>query len=371
MKVLFIASWYPNSKDPLKGIFVKKHAEAIKRAGIDIEVLAITVNRSDKLYEKKISKTKDEAGIVTHLIELNSKFYKLVHVDLFLQFGIVRSYFNKIVKPTFKPDVIHSNVLFPAAILGHKLAERERLLHVITEHWSKVDKFFTKSLYAGIGKKAYNSAKSITVVSDFLRKSLGKHLADPSKIKVVPNVIDTSIFSFVEKQLSTNLVFCCVAHWNGVKRPDLIFNALNQFSKKSKVPIQLKVVGEGILLDNLKTKEWNFDISYLGNLNREELAAVLHSSNYFLHASEIETFSIVIAEALATGTPVLASNVGAIPELISTHNGITCKNTIEAWDNGLSELIGGKYDRQKIAEDAKKFNMDNIGNSFLELYKSI
>ena len=74
MKVLFISSWYPNSTNPLKGVFVKKHAAAIKSAGVDIEVLALTVSYSKKFYEKKVYKTTDENGVVTHLIELNSRF---------------------------------------------------------------------------------------------------------------------------------------------------------------------------------------------------------------------------------------------------------------------------------------------------------
>jgi glycosyltransferase involved in cell wall biosynthesis len=371
MKVLFIASWYPNGTDPLKGIFVKKHAEAIKKADVEIEVLAITVSNSTKFYEKKITKTRDEAGIVTHLIELNSKFYKFIHVDLFLQFGVMKNYYDKIVKPTFKPDIIHSNVLFPAAILGYKLAGKEKLPHVITEHWSKVDKFFSKSLYSGIGKKAYSSANYVTVVSDFLKRSLSKHFTDPSKIKVVPNVIDTSVFSFREKSSGGKIIFCCVAHWNGVKRPDLIFNSLNEFSKKSSRPVQLKVVGEGILLEQLKNNKWDFETSYLGNLNRNDLASVLHSADYFLHASETETFSIVIAEALATGTPVLASNVGAIPELINKENGFLCNNTINSWSECLMKLTATEFDNKKIAEQAHNFGLEKIGNKFLDLYRSI
>ena len=78
MKVLFISSWYPNSVHPLKGLFVKKHAAAIKSAGVDIEVVAITVSPSSKTFEKKIYKHTDENGIVTHQIELNSRFYKWI-----------------------------------------------------------------------------------------------------------------------------------------------------------------------------------------------------------------------------------------------------------------------------------------------------
>lgn len=371
MKVLFIASWYPNSTDPLKGIYIKKHAEAIKKAGVEIVVLALTVSHSKRLFEKKVTISTDENGITTHLIELNSSFYKLIHVNLLMQCNFLKKHFIREIKPSFKPDVIHSNVLYPAAIMGYWLSKQENIPHIITEHWSKVDKFLSQNLFSGSGKKAYNSAKYVTAVSDFLRKSLGKHFDDPSKIKVVPNVVDTSIFSFQPKANNSKLTFCCVAHWGGVKRPDLIFNALEKFSKQSKKPIVLNVIGEGFLLDELKKQKWSFEINYFGNRQRKELADQLQSADYFLHASDMETFSIVIAEALATGTPVLASNAGAVPELINKDNGLLSENDVESWVKGLNEITSQNYDHQKISEAAKNYGVEKIGEKFLEIYKQI
>jgi glycosyltransferase involved in cell wall biosynthesis len=370
MKVLFISSWYPNSTDPLKGIYVKKHAQAIKAAGAEIEVLAVTVSPGP-FFKVKIDTFMDENGIKTHKIEFNSWFYKFIHLDIFIQYGFLKQLYYKRIKKNFAPDIIHSNVLYPAAIMGYKLAKKEKLPHIITEHWSKVDKFFNKSLYAGSGKKAYNSAKYVTAVSDFLRKSLGKHFEDPAKIKVVPNVVDTEIFSFKPKATNSKLTFCCVAHWGGVKRPDLIFNALEKFSKQSSKPVVLNVIGEGPLLEELKKSKWNFEIHYLGNRQRKELAEQLQSADYFLHASDMETFSIVIAEALATGTPVLASNAGAIPELIKKENGLLCYNDVENWTKGISDITNAKFDHQKISDNAQNFNLKKVGDRFLELYRQI
>ena len=179
--ILFISSWYPNSVNALKGIYIKKHALAVHSAGIDVQVLAITVNYSSKFFEKKVYSLTDENGIKTYMIEFNSRFYKLLYVDLFLQYSFLKKYYLKNIKPEFKPDIIHSHVLSPAAILGHWLSKKEKLPHIITEHWSKVDKFMSKSIYAGQGKKAYNQAKKVTVVSNFLKGSIEKHFTDKNK----------------------------------------------------------------------------------------------------------------------------------------------------------------------------------------------
>ena len=60
-----------------------------------------------------------------------------------------------------------------------------------------------------------------------------------------------------------------------------------------------------------------YSINYTGNISKEKIVEILHDSDFFVHASYIETFSLVIAEALSTGTPVIASNVGAIPEFVN------------------------------------------------------
>lgn len=371
MKVLFISSWYPNSVQPLKGIFVKKHAAAIKLAGNDIEVVAITISSSPKLFEKKIYTITDENGIVTHQIELNSRFYKWIHLNLFFQYRVISGYIEKTVIEQFKPDIIHSNVLYPAGILGHKLSKHYKLPHVITEHWSKVDKFMSKSLFAYSGKKAYNNAAAVTVVSDFLKRSISKHFTDTSKIKIVPNVINTNIFKYQPKGNSEKLIFTCVAHWTAPKRPDLIFNALNEVAKSADKKMVLNVVGEGHLLNDLKNINQNFEINYLGNLLPEKLSEILQNSHFFLHASDIETFSIVIAEALSTGTPVLASNVGAISELVNNTNGYLTENTIEAWRNNLQQLLKVAYNNEAISQQALKYSIGNVGKQFSEIYRTV
>ena len=124
-------------------------------------------------------------------------------------------------------------------------------------------------------------------------------------------------------------------------------------------------------MNELKAKDWPFEINYLGNKASNELAKVLQLSDYFLHASNMETFSIVIAEALSTGTPVLASRVGAISELVTEDCGILSENTIESWLDGLKKLESTNFNYQKISLKTEKYSGKIIGERFQELYKSI
>ena len=155
------------------------------------------------------------------------------------------------------------------------------------------------------------------------------------------------------------------------RSPDLIFKALNEFSKNAVKKITLNVVGEGYLIEELKKSRWNFTINYLGNLSPQKLAEIHQQSDYFLHASDIETFSIVIAEALATGTPVLASRAGAISELMNEDNGILSENTNESWLEGLKKITQKNYNHKLISKNSDSFSLLKIGNKFKELYDSL
>lgn len=370
MKILFLSYWYPSKRNPLKGIFIKKHAQAIASAGNTVHVLSLVIENTNDLFTKEIAVYKDEKGIDHTQIVIGSKYYKFFHLLLFYQYYLLKKEATKI-NASFQPQLIHSNVLYPAAILGYKLSNTFNLPHVITEHWSKVNKFMTKSLYAGIGKKAYSHAKKITVVSNFLKENILSYI-NAANTLIVPNVVNTELFCFKEKaENKDSLTFTCVAHWSAPKRPDLIFYALNKFANQCNKKLILNVIGEGKLIQELKSKIWLFKVNYLGNQPPDVLAKTLQNSDYFLHASEIETFSIVIAEALSTGTPVLASNVGAISELINSTSGALTDNVVDNWVNGLDKLTSRSFDHQGISESTKKFSEKIIGEQFTQLYKEI
>jgi hypothetical protein len=156
-RVLFLTCWYPNSKNPGKGIFVRNHAIAIKNYTPAILVVSVDVEHGSGLLRYSWTEGKDEHGIDTLTLSIESRFYKLVYALIPLMRVIYR---NSILRKTagFKPTIIHSNVIAPAGILGYSIASKLNIPHIITEHWSKIDKFMKKNLSSGIAKMAYKTA---------------------------------------------------------------------------------------------------------------------------------------------------------------------------------------------------------------------
>lgn len=59
-----------------------------------------------------------------------------------------------------------------------------------------------------------------------------------------------------------------------------------------------------------------------GFLDHAQLARLLASSDALVHAGDIETFGLVVLEAMACGVPVVGVNAGAVPELVTPHTGL-------------------------------------------------
>jgi glycosyltransferase involved in cell wall biosynthesis len=273
------------------------------------------------------------------------------------------------------PAIIHPNVIFPCGIVGYLLARRMGAKLLISEHWSKVEKLLKHPLYKRIALRAYHKSFAIICVSEFLSLKIAKATGH-TNVVVIPNIINTELFTYLPKPSSDNGRLClmCAASWRPPKRLDLIFDALCSYALGTTRQIDLKVVGKGMQVETLKNRETpvNLHIEWLGYLDKPAIAALLQTTQVFMHASNIETFSIVTAEALSTGTPVLASKVGALPELINEHNGILVENSPESWLKGIREIVTKQFDYEAIAiQHQNKYSPGKIGNSILSIYNKV
>ncbi len=367
--ILLLSYWYPNKSNKNFGIFVKRHAQAIKQ-NHNVVVLSVNILKSNSLFKKSITNFIDENGIETHQLYLESRFNKLLYVLLPLHYFIIKNYvLNKLnLKHNF--NVIHSNVIFPCGIIGYWLSKKLKIKHVITEHWTRVDNFFSKNLYANIGKKTLNNAQSITCVSETLKATVQKY-TNNNRFFIVPNVIDGSQF-YYDTTINKNaeFTFIAVASWMPHKNPFYFLNALQNLVNKNKLEnFKMVIVGKGGQLDEIKKRNYNFTIEFKGSLNSNEVKNELNKSHVFLHGSDYETFSVIIAEALLCGLPSVVSPYGIAMQVINNTNGFVTNNTNNDWEEKILKCYHTKYYNYKIAEQLKgKFDVNVIGELFKTTY---
>jgi len=381
MKILYLTSWYPTKKNPTVGIFIKEHAKAIHLAGNELVVIAILIETSKSLFNKKVLDYIDENGIRTIEIQLSSQFKDILYHLIPIQYFICKQTYNNLFSKNFSPDIIHSNVIFPAGIIGSWLANDLKKPHVITEHWSRINGLLRKPILSNWAKIAYKNASKIVPVSRFLQNRISNLIPEIEEIKfsVVGNIVDSSTFKYKKKtNLDNTIQFCAIATWANKKvadkLPELFIEALSKVQTNENRHLKLIMIGGGDKVEELKLlcEKNNLDTEFTGYLDKTQIAEHLQKSNFFVHASTVETFGVVTAEALLCGTPVICSNVGALPELVNDSNGVLCENILECWVNGLNRIIKYEFNTQEIAENvSNKFSTEEIGKQITSIYREL
>jgi glycosyltransferase involved in cell wall biosynthesis len=257
------------------------------------------------------------------------------------------------------------------------LAVENHVPHFISEHWSNLAYYFKKNLFRNWGENAYGNAQKIFVVSQFLKEKTTEFVLDKDKLEVIPNVVPSTEFKFRPSAVGSSYYFVMAAKWNKgkriIKRPRLLIKAVAEASKLLDKPVILGIIGGGDRIPELKKFCAKNDVhaQFHGFLTKEMVAREFQKADLFLHGSEYETFSVVVAEALKCGTPVVASNVAAIPELIDESNGLLVENKIQPWVDAICAAMKIPYDNQAIAKSYEnKFGYEEIGEMLLSAYKS-
>ncbi len=381
MNVLFLTTWYPTIENPNFGVFVKEHTHAIRFSGHNIVVAALLIKKSNHLLRIKNIEYQDDKEVRTIIIEVNSVFKDFIYYAEYLQYILLKNTVKKLMKSGFHPDIIHSNVVYPAGIFGRRFSELYKVPYIITEHWSRVESTMKIPVISTQIANAYKNAARILPVSDFLKKKISALLPElfDKKFVTVGNVVDSGTFFYHENNhRNEDIRFCAIASWVNKKVPDklpeLFIEALSEFQKQSKYSISLTMIGGGDRIEELKKLcvKKNVKAVFTGYLSKVEIAEYLQKSDYFIHASTIETFGIVTAEALMCGTPVICSDTGALPELINETNGVLCENNPESWIIGLKKLTSKKFNHALIASDiSQKYDFRNIGKLISSVYDSV
>lgn len=363
-------------------------------------------------------KSKDETAIKT-CGEIYSKFNHLL--SKFTGFIYGGCYFstNKLIKVIKKqnPDVVHLHSINGYFVNIYKLIKflnKSKIKTVLTLHAEFMytgscghsldcDKWKTgcvgcTSFKSETGSLIFNNARSafkkmqkafdgfddltVVSVSPWLKERAEKSLILGDKNhKVVLNGIDTSAFSLrdgTEVRKSLNLenkkiIFHATAYFskdkNHLKGGGYVISLAERFLKEDENVIFL-VAGIHEPLGKLPP-----NLIVLGNVeNQNKLAEYYSAADVTLLTSKKETFSMVVAESLCAGTPVVGFEAGA-PEEISLEDFssfVPFGDEDKLFDELNFWLNKKDIDKEKISNAAKtKYGKDSMTNEYKKIYKEI
>jgi glycosyltransferase involved in cell wall biosynthesis len=202
-----------------------------------------------------------------------------------------------------------------------------------------------------------------------------------SLVHVIPNGIDFEAIQNIQPRKS--LVHPCILFIGElvkVKGVDLLIHAI-PIIKKSFPNVRVLIGGAGPQAKELKNnvKELNVEetVEFLGFVSGDEKYSYYKSADLCVFPSLYETFGIVCLEAMASGKPVVASNVGGIPFVVEEgKTGLLFESgNIEDLAKKVITLLQDKELREKMGEAgrerAKEFTWNKIAEQTVEVYKGI
>lgn len=375
LKVLWLCSWYPNEEDRFTGDFIQRQARAVSQfASLDVFHIVESYEGRKGLHSSEYNDQLREH--IQYLpCDRLSKPSRLIHY-----FRAHQQFLSSYIAQHGAPDLIHVQIPMKAGLFAWYAKKRLQIPYIVTEHYGiystlAEDHFFKRSfLFRYFTKLILLNAKFLTTVSF----SLGKEINDAGirkRFKVVPNVVDTTLFKPSYIKNNSTFRFVHVSNMAQVKNVRGMIMAAKQLSETGK-KFELHFIGaepdEYVSLAE-ELNLLNRQVFFKKEIPYNEVAEEIRRSHAMIIFSDTESQSCVAIEALCSGKPVIVTQTGGVKELIDEHNGLQVKPRDEkalfkAMDKMINEY--GNYDVNKIVSKASaRYSYEAVGQKFLKIYE--
>jgi len=355
MRIIFVNSIFPNPVEPGKGIFIQKNL-ALYPKEYDIDVIApvafflgfrrrkkasIPFMRHEAIGDRKIRIWHPRFALfprnILRALVPSFEYYSMLPIVWFL---------NR----KKKVDCLHANFCIPDGVATFRLSRTLGIPYVITEHQGIVVDLMNKKYLRLMMLPAYNTAHKVIAVSERTAKSIIEAGVPRNKVITVPNGIDPDLFwSNNERRPIKRLIY--VGNLIYSKGVHVLIESISMLKEED---LSLSIVGDGIYRKKLEILVANYGlqskINFMGTLSPLELAKELRDHDALVHPSFVESFGLVVVEAMAAGLPVLATRNGGSEEIVTPDTGILVAiNDAKALADGILKLRSEKWDRNFIS----------------------
>jgi len=369
MNILIITPWFPTEDSPAAGAFVLEQAKALKKKH---NVFVLTPQLCAKGKKPEI-----ESGEVDGVEYLMPEYKTLPKLGIpFYVFAVIRSYLK--IRKKFKPDIIHPHVIFLSGFAGLILGKLTGKPVVITEHYSYIDKLCENRIPRAVYKISLKNAKMVIAVSNVLERTLKKY-CEKSNIRVIPNIVDLSLFEFKgNKKRHNKAVFIGLLDTER-KNLDHLLKAFKKVVVVLDYDFYIDILGTGKLKHRYEALAEELEIGkycrFLGTRKTlAEVAEVIDNSDFLVLPSSYENFGVVLIEAMALGKPVIATKCGGPEEIVKDFNGILVDiGDIEGLSAAIMTIIKNldTYEKEKIVGYVRdNYSAEGVADQLTEIYNN-
>ncbi|WP_431029549.1 glycosyltransferase family 4 protein [Lysinibacillus sp. LZ02] len=305
------------------------NSEQAKKNVVDVVNVAITGKRINNLAKKNlVDELKRTTSIYLKTRKKLKKKYDIVHINSACStLGMVRDYMCiKMAKNSKSKVVVH--------------------FHCDTGYMVKGK--FSEFIF----RKICNSVDRIFSLNESSETHI-KLMANKSSIRI-PNFINLKSMDLYQNNISDEIKsIIYVGHIIKSK------GCMDIFSVAEKMPnLNFKLVGKAS--EEIKYTSKPKNVQYYGEIPKEEVMNYMLSADVLLFPTYTEGFPNVILEAMACGLPIVATPVGAIPEMLEEKGGVLIEvGNIDGFVNAIKGL-----QEKKIRKQISRWNKDKVRSKY-------
>jgi len=284
------------------------------------------------------------------------------------------------IKKEKEISLIHAIIANPAGLSAMLFHIFTKIPFLLTEQSGNLEKKVRSlgPITFRIYKSIYQTADFIHVITNFLKKSILALGINEKKITVLPNGLN--LLQFRQKGEKEKYRIICVARLEKYKGIEYLIDAMPEILK-SFPKTKLILVGDGSERKNLtaKTKTLAIEksVEFRGDIPHQQVPPELTKSNVFVLPSLEEGQGLAVLEAQAAQVPVIATNVGGIPDFIrNEETGILIEpKDHRAIAQNIIKVFCDPNFSQKLAENAQrhleKYDWNNIASKIDQIYQKL
>lgn len=388
MKLLLFSTLYPNSAQPLHALFVEQRALQLRRDYPDVEIQVVAPVpwfpfRGDRWGDygvfARVPEREERNGILIH----HPRYPVIPKIGMSLGPALMalfsRACMRQIKRSGYDFELIDAHFLYPDGLAALKLARAFEVPVVITARGSDVMLHQSFSVPARQTREQLPNADAFIVVADALRRHLQDNGYDLPETHVLRNGVDLERFSpqdsadEVRRELGVKgPLVVSVGRLAELKGLDLTITAL-----ASLPDVSLMLVGDGpeeSRLRDLATQLGVADrVHFVGGKSQLELARYYSAADIKVLASSREGWPNVLLEAMACGTPVVATAVGGVPEVIGEGSGglLVRDRSAQVIGAAIAQMLSNPPDRKQVRAYAEGFDWRATSRGQYELFQRL
>lgn len=389
MKILVISYLFPNSRMPDTGIFVLNRLKSLGKM-CDIKVInPIPWFPFSFLFTKYRQFSKVPKKEIIHGIEVHHprffiipRFFKFIDAFTFACSVLPLTYK---LKKSFNFDIVDLHWTYPDLLAGRLISLLSGKKQLVTIRGKEALYLEEASLRSWIISTCLKQCYQVVTLSDELGADVKKLGVKKTKVKTIRNGVDLDAFYLMDKDRCRDRLTLDRNHYVVLSIGSLIFRkghdrAIKAFKQVVAVrpDARLYIIGaqgpEGdyrTVLNQLVIQlGLGEQVIFIGHVSNLELVHWYNAADLFCLLSRGEGSPNVLTEALACGCPSIATDVGAVPEILC-HGfmGALVPNQAEAIALSMKQIAGRGFNRKQIAGYMKAYDWDWCARQVFDLYK--